>query len=347
MLRITRRASVPAVVSTALLTLALTATASATTPGRNGRIAFQAATDDGIQIFTIRPDGHDLRQVTHVDGDATLADWAPDGRQIAFSVDECSIAVIDADGSDYELLASDPDLCQTDPAFSADGERLVYERYDPVADVDAIWSMKVDGSDKHLLTLAGGADANVSPDGTRVSFKAGPFGALHVQNMDGSDLHQASPDWDIAYKHDWAPDGSRVVISDNSGRVPTTPSTSPRCDQTERACGSLRTTKDWFARTWGRTRPTASTSCSGSSGKGCTACTGCERTEANSTESSGQRHSCHDTSIGAQRRLDTLNPGRAKAIGGLRPPYLGLRPGGSLCSSALRIRSRPGSNSSP
>ena len=223
MLRITRRASVPAVVSTALLTLALTATASATTPGRNGRIAFQAATDDGIQIFTIRPDGHDLRQVTHVDGDATLADWAPDGRQIAFSVDECSIAVIDADGSDYELLASDPDLCQTDPAFSADGERLVYERYDPVADVDAIWSMKVDGSDKHLLTLAGGADANVSPDGTRVSFKAGPFGALHVQNMDGSDLHQASPDWDIAYKHDWAPDGSRVVISDNSGPGPDDP----------------------------------------------------------------------------------------------------------------------------
>ena len=64
---------------------------------------------------------------------------------------------------DYELLASDPDLCQTDPVFSADGERLVYERYDPVADVDAIWSMKVDGSDKHLLTLAGGADPNVSP----------------------------------------------------------------------------------------------------------------------------------------------------------------------------------------
>jgi Tol biopolymer transport system component len=220
---ITGRAFVLVAITTALLTVALVGTTSATTPGRNGRLAFQAQTDEGLQIFTMRSDGHDLRQVTHVDGDATLADWAPDGRQIAFSVNECSIAVIDADGSDYELIASDPDLCQTDPAFSPDGERLVYERYDPVGDVDAIWSMKVDGSDKRLLTLAGGADANVSPDGARLSFKAGPVLALHVQNMDGTDLHQASPDWDIAYKHDWAPDGARIVISDNSGPGPDDP----------------------------------------------------------------------------------------------------------------------------
>ena len=217
MFQISRRSMALALVAVALVMNAMVPVTSATNPGRNGRIAFQAQTDDGLQIFTMRPDGHDLRQITHVDGDATLPDWAPNGRRIAFAVDECSIAVIDADGSDYELIASNPDLCQADPVFSADGRRIVYERYDPVADVDAIWSMKTDGSDKHLLTLAGGADPNVSPDGTRVSFKAGPFGALHIQNMDGSDLHQASPDWDIAYKHDWAPDGSRIVISDNAG----------------------------------------------------------------------------------------------------------------------------------
>jgi Tol biopolymer transport system component len=223
MFRINRRSAALAVVCVGLLATVLTAATTATTPGRNGRIAFQADTDEGLQIFTIRSNGKDLRQITHVDGDATNVDWSPDGRRLAFSVNECSIGVIDADGSNYALIAEDPDLCQTDPVFTADGQRLVYERYDPIADVDAIWSMKLDGSDKHLLTLAGGADANVSPDGTRVSFKAGQFGALFVQNVDGSGLHQASPDWDIAYKHDWAPDGSRIVISDDAEPGPGEP----------------------------------------------------------------------------------------------------------------------------
>jgi Tol biopolymer transport system component len=223
MLRTSRRSRAFALIGVALLATVLAQPAGATTPGRNGRIAFQAATDAGLQIFTVRSNGKDLQQVTHVDGDATQVDWSPDGRRLAFSVNECSIAIIDADGSNYALLAEDPDLCQTDPVFTADGQRLVYERFDFVAEVDAIWSMKTDGSDKQLLTLAGGADPNVSPDGSRVSFKAGPFGALHVQNMDGSGLHQATPDWDIAYKHDWSPDGSRIVISDNAEPGPGEP----------------------------------------------------------------------------------------------------------------------------
>jgi Tol biopolymer transport system component len=220
---ISRRAGALTLIVAVLLTTALAPTTGATNPGRNGRIAFQAPTDNGTQIFTIRSDGHDLRQISHVDGNAANLDWSPDGRRIAFAVDECSIAVIDADGTNFELLASDPDLCQADPVFSADGERIVYERYDPAIDLDAIWSMKVDGSDKQLLTLAGGADPNVSPDGTRVSFKAGPVGALHVQNLDGSGLHQATPDWEIGFKHDWAPDASRIVISDNAEPGPDDP----------------------------------------------------------------------------------------------------------------------------
>ena len=56
--------------------------AYATFPGRNGLIAFQVQTDAGIQIYTVRPSGHNLRQITHVSGDAVRPDWSPDGRQI-------------------------------------------------------------------------------------------------------------------------------------------------------------------------------------------------------------------------------------------------------------------------
>ena len=85
MLRISRRSLALAVVAVALVMTAMVPVTSATNPGRNGRIAFQAQTDEGLEIFTMRPDGHDLRQITHVDGDATVPDWAPNGSRIVSS----------------------------------------------------------------------------------------------------------------------------------------------------------------------------------------------------------------------------------------------------------------------
>ena len=85
------RARMPLTVVGAILACLLTSLtpAYATFPGRNGLIAFQAqATADAhIQIYTVRPNGHDLRQITHLDADAVTPDWSPDGRQIAFEID--------------------------------------------------------------------------------------------------------------------------------------------------------------------------------------------------------------------------------------------------------------------
>ena len=205
---------------TTLATLALAPGVGATAPGRNGRIAFQAQTDHGVQIFTVRANGHDLRQITQVDGDAAGPDWSPDGRRIAFSLNECSVAVMDADGDNLDVVASDPDLCQGDPSYTPDGTRLVYVRFDPALDVEEIWSMKTDGSDAHFVTGLGGPDPNVSPDGRKVSFKGGPDGALFVANIDGSSPLQVSPSISVSFKHDWAPDGQHLVVSDNSDPAP-------------------------------------------------------------------------------------------------------------------------------
>ena len=86
-----------------LATLALAPGVGATSPDRNGLIAFQAETDHGLQIFTVRANGKQLRQITHVDGDAAGPDWSPDGRRIAFSLNECSVAVMDADGANLDV----------------------------------------------------------------------------------------------------------------------------------------------------------------------------------------------------------------------------------------------------
>jgi Tol biopolymer transport system component len=203
-----------------IATITIAPTASATFPDRNGLIAFQAETEQGVQIFTVRPNGHELHQITHVDGVASGPDWSPDAHRIAFTLNDCSVAIMDADGGNLSTLGDDPALCQNDPSFTPDGSRLVYTRFDPVPEVEQIWSMNVDGSDKQFITDAGGPDPNVSPDGQKISFKGPPDGALFVANINGSDVMQISPSISVTYKHDWAPDGHHLVVSDNSDPAP-------------------------------------------------------------------------------------------------------------------------------
>jgi Tol biopolymer transport system component len=212
-----RSAAVGAIV--ALVTLATAPSASATFPDRNGRIAFWGQTDDGAQLFTIKANGHDLRQVTHLDGDAGDPDWSPDGRRLAFDVNGCTVAFVDADGSHLVILPHVPsengsdDVCEADPSFTPDGNHVVFERYDPAIEDDGVWVMNVDGSQRVKITNAGGPDPNASPDGRFVTFK-GAEGALYRTTIDGSGLVQIGPVSDIGFKHDWAPDGQHIVVTD-------------------------------------------------------------------------------------------------------------------------------------
>lgn len=210
---------IPPLALAAIVLFALAPVANATFPDRNGRIAFQAQTEQGVQIFTMRPNGHEVRQITHLDGDASALDWSPDGRQIAFGFD-CHVVLMNADGTNLRTLPAAPgegfpgdDVCEGDVSFTPDGEHVVFGRYDAVLDEESAWQMRLDGTERVKLPIAAAVDPNVAPDGTRISFKLGE-GPLAVQNVDGTGLVQVSAPVNVAFKHDWAPDGEHLVYSD-------------------------------------------------------------------------------------------------------------------------------------
>jgi Tol biopolymer transport system component len=208
-------------------------TAHATYPGHNGLIAFNALTDDQNQIYTVRPNGHDLRQITHGPGEALVPDWSPDGRRIVFEFDGpnpppfCSVEIMNADGTGIMDLTGDRNGCEAQPSFTPDGQRIVFERFDDITFVDAIWSMDLTGGDRHQITTdadSGGTDPNVSPDGNTLSFVAGgePANGLFSSGLDGSNFFQLLPSTlNLAIKHDWAPDGQHLLFTvDGSQPLP-------------------------------------------------------------------------------------------------------------------------------
>ena len=200
--------------------LLVTGTASATFPGRNGLIAFQAQTDAGLQIFTVRPNGKGLQQITHINGDAVAPDWSPDGRQIAFEhdTDACAnVAIMNADGSGLVELSLDPNVCEGDPSFTPDGSRIVFDRFDPATNDEAFWSMDRNGNDRQRIGPCC-IDPNVSPDGEKLSFlgfNGEPGGsALFTSSINGSNVFQLTPySFDVAVKQDWSPDGQQLVFT--------------------------------------------------------------------------------------------------------------------------------------
>jgi Tol biopolymer transport system component len=204
--------------------LAMAPVATASYPGRNGLIAMGRDLEDGNRpILTMRPNGHSLTQITHVDGEHGLLAWSPNGRQITFTLNGCSIGFVDADGSNYHVLPpEDPDtvpgenVCDGDSDYLPDGQHVVYDHYDAITDTETLRTMKLDGSDRRVL-FEGCCDPSVSPDGTKISFHPGE-GPLAVANLDGSGYRQLSPDWNVGIKSDWAPDGSRIVFWNN--RIP-------------------------------------------------------------------------------------------------------------------------------
>ena len=122
------------------------------------------------QIFRIRPNGDDLRQLTEGEGLHVARSWSPDSQWIAYH-DTRNVFVMRADGGDPSQLTRDG--INQNPAWSPDGERIVFLRQRPgVQSNFNIHRMRTDGSEVRMLTPANFTDFDPawSADGEWIIF---------------------------------------------------------------------------------------------------------------------------------------------------------------------------------
>jgi Tol biopolymer transport system component len=222
--------------------LALTAGGSlssegrATTPGANGLIVYNEMVGDDNALFTIRPDGTEKRRIVYVKGsDAEYPDWSPDGRKIVFQLDSrddlrgCRVALVNADGTGLTNLSRGIHGCDGQPAFTADGRRIVFGRFDDKIGAECLWSMNPRGRDRRPITPCKGhgpTDPNVSPDGKWVTYvhiknEERRLLALYAVRPNGAERRRlVRAAWSIGTKHDWSPDGKLIVLTRNAQETP-------------------------------------------------------------------------------------------------------------------------------
>jgi Tol biopolymer transport system component len=187
--------------------------AEASFPGKNGLIAFASNDLDGdLEIYKMRPDGSNLKQVTHNTTNDTNPTWSPDGTKIAFErLDK--IFVKDMTNGRVVRLTDNAGISSFQPAWSPDGTRIAFVSSRDGGGNEIYTMNSSDGSGVRKLTDNGirEFEPTWSPDGTRIAFNREY--KIWVMDADGADQKQLTEFSGSGghYDPDWSPDGTKIA----------------------------------------------------------------------------------------------------------------------------------------
>src|SRR4029077_16184768 len=201
--------------------------------GDGRRIAYCSGQGGGaVQVWTMKQNGTDKQQVTHMSGVAIFPDYSPDGSEIVFAAQPAgatsrNIYVVPSDGGTPQQLTTVGNNVY--PAFSPDGSEIVFTSNR--TGTSQVYVMNADGSGQTQLTSDPQPKDQVpdwSPEGSKIAYLADThgisdvinpsWGDIWVMNADGSGQH---PITNGASWHGtaWSPDGPRIATLDMPSRT--------------------------------------------------------------------------------------------------------------------------------
>ena len=202
---------------------AITLPASASFPGKNGRIAFVLGPD----IYTMNPDGSDIRQLTNLgpDSSAFWESWSPDGKLIVFNEYRPpdflgQIWLMNADGSNQRLLLADTNFDDERPSFTSDGNSVIFSRCRLDIEACALFQVEIGGGGITPITDFELGIQDLSPQysfDNKLAFtgvgRQGIICAIELMDGQQSALRRLTPAPLAPRQPDWSPDGTRIAFS--------------------------------------------------------------------------------------------------------------------------------------
>ena len=191
----------------------------------NGRIAFGMNVNGNTDVYTVLPNGNDLRRLTTDPGFDACAAYSANGKRIAYCSGQgggpVQVWTMKQNGTDKQQVTHMSGVAIF-PDYSPDGSEIAFAAKPAGATARNIYVVPSDGGTPQQLTTVGN---NVypafSPDGSKIVFTSNRTGTsqVYVMNADGSGQTQLT--FDPQPKDqvpDWSPDGSKIAyLADTHG----------------------------------------------------------------------------------------------------------------------------------
>ncbi len=213
-------------------------TVGQTLPGReNGKIAFTSEKDGNFEIYSINPNGTELRRLTFNPGEDNYPAWSPDGRKIAFLSEippsgggQALLKIMLADGSGQRVVTPiDISLNTTNFCgerlsldWSPDGSKIVFQEFGNIVTVN------IDGTNRQNVT------------NTSVRESEPSWGSMNQIAYASSDTKQSQPNsglwiylttfpginfghygyYTCAVSPDFSADGAKLAYVDGNDLIP-------------------------------------------------------------------------------------------------------------------------------
>jgi tol-pal system beta propeller repeat protein TolB len=202
-------------------------------PAADGSIAYALTQHRGLwTVLLAYEDGSEATNLTHA---VRVLDWdpafSPDGTQLAFTTKVAGaesgalvipgsgdtpwhIGVIQSDGTGRRTITPEENWHSSRPAWSPDGQRLVFQSTRHKQDTWNIWVVDSDGNNIEQLTDdPAAAMAPVwSPDGNSIAFHSYRDGNLYVMQTDGTHQGRLTDHLANDTDPDWSPDGTQIAF---------------------------------------------------------------------------------------------------------------------------------------